>query len=153
MLQVLLLSLVSFVRVPLSKCVCRVNICVSWEENTDVCKEFAHPSLERRNAVIFDSLNIPLFLFSLAVSLSVCFSRCVGKQSMMHQGWRFQKVEVISCQSFLFIFLFPEFLTNDSRADSLPSSAVIFVQKKRFKQYLHLKRATHQFTVVTSDSR
>lgn len=49
---------------------------------------------------------------------------------MMHQGWRFQKVEVISCQSFLFIFLFPEFLTDDSRADSLPSSAVIFCTER-----------------------
>lgn len=148
MLQVLLLSLVSFARVPLSKCVCRVTICVSWEENTDVCKEFAHPSSERRNAVIFDSLNIPLFLFSLAVSLSVCFSRCVGKQSIMHQGWRFQKVEVISSLSSFFL--------NSSRmipelTVCLPS-AVIFVQKKCFKQYLYLERATHQFTVVTSDS-
>lgn len=80
MLQVLLLSLVvweistvvSFVRVSLSNRVCRVTICISWKENTDVCTELAHPSFKRRNAVISDSLNIPLFLFSLAVSLSVC---------------------------------------------------------------------------------
>ncbi len=69
--------------VPLSEYACRVSVCVSWQENTDVCEEFAHPSLEKRNAVISVSdssflPNLPLFPFLsrcqfVCLFLSLCW--------------------------------------------------------------------------------
>lgn len=130
-------------------------VCI--QENTDVCEEFAHPSLEKRNAFISVSdpsflPNIPLFPFLsrcqfVCLFLSLCWKTVWCIRVSGFKRWRSFPAEVSSLSSF--------FLNSSQMIPELTvclSLLWYLCRKKHCTQHIHLKRATHQFTVVTSDS-